>query len=179
MNARPAIIFFGLAALALYAYTRTRQGQQVAADALGGIIVSATKVTTAVKNTFTPRGIRNHNPGNIEWIADAAKRWRGMIAADGRYGIFDTPANGVRAIGGELKASIRKGHTIAQAIYEWAPPVENDSDAYVGAVAKAVGAASASRLTSDMLPAVALAIIKHENGQQPYDPALVAQWVYA
>ncbi len=151
----------------LYALSRTDRGQAVAVDVVGAAV-----------NALAPRGIRNNNPGNIEWIDSPATRWLGMVARDGRYGIFDTPAHGVRAIGGELKASIRKGQTIAQAITEWAPPVENNTAAYISAVAASVGASPASKLTTAMLPAMALAIIKHENGQQPYNPADVAAWVY-
>lgn len=193
MRRSTAFLLLGLGgALALFAYSRTRRGelaaidtleevtvsaQRIGGDVLEGLAVSAERVTAAVRSVFTPRGIRNNNPGNIEWIANAASRWRGMIDSDGRFGIFDSAANGVRAIGGELKASIRKGQTIRQAIYEWAPPHENDTGAYVNVVARGAGAAPDDRLTVAMLPAVALAIIKHENGQQPYDPALVAAWV--
>lgn len=151
----------------LYALSRTQRGQAVAVDVVGAAV-----------NALTPRGIRNNNPGNIRWIASPGARWRGMVRSDsGGYGVFDTAANGVRAIGGELKASIRKGQTIAQAIYEWAPPTENNTAAYVKIFAAAVGAAPEARLAVSMLPAGALAIIQHENGQQPYDPADVARWV--
>src|SRR5262245_9364570 len=108
---------------------------------------------------MTPRGIRNNNPGNIRWIASAGARWRGMVRSDSDgYGVFDTPANGIRAIGGELRASIRKRQSIEQAIYEWAPPAENNTDAYVRAVAGAVGAEPAAPLRADMVVTVALAI---------------------
>lgn len=136
-------------------------------------------VTDTVAKALTPRGIRNNNPGNIEWIQNSAARWRGMVSADGRYGIFDTAANGVRAIGGELAASIRKGQTIEQAIHEWAPPTENNTAAYVAAVARAVGVAPSVKLARAHIPAATLAIIKHENGIQPYNPADVAAWVFS
>jgi hypothetical protein len=166
---RAYLLIGGLAGAAvLYALSRTQAGQAIATDVVGGVV-----------NALKPRGIRNNNPGNIEWMESVSARWRGMIARDGRFGVFDTPANGVRAIGGELKASIRKGHTIEQAIHEWAPPTENNTAAYVKVVAEAARADKRDRLTTSMLPAVALAIIKHENGQQPYDAALVQQWVYS
>lgn len=151
---------------ALWLLSRTERGQVVAADVVG-----------AVKNALTPRGIRNNNPGNIEWIEAPAKRWRGMVRADGRYGVFDTAANGVRAIGGELRASIRKGQTLAQAIAEWAPPTENNTAAYQAAVVRATGIAPGTKLAVAHVPAVATAIIHHENGMQPYAPADVAAWV--
>lgn len=130
-----------------------------------------------MKNALTPRGIRNNNPGNIEWIEAPAKRWRGMVRADGRYGVFDTAANGVRAIGGELRASIRKGQTLAQAIAEWAPPTENNTDAYQRAVSSETGILPDTKLAAHHLAAVATAIIKHENGVQPYAWEDVVVWV--
>lgn len=160
-------LLIGLAgAAALAALARTQRGQVVAADVVGAVV-----------NAVTPRGIRNNNPGNIEYIPVPARAWRGQVGKDGRFGIYDTAANGVRAIGGELKASIRKGQTIEQAIFEWAPPSENDTGAYVDAVVAEIGAHRADRLTIAMLPAAARGIIKHENGTQPYNPADVAAWV--
>lgn len=152
-------------------------------DDLGEVSVTAKKLPIDVKPLVTaagvPRGIRNNNPGNIEWIADAKRRWRGMIAQDGRYGIFDTAQNGIRAIGGELSAAIRKNqHTVADVIAEWAPPNENNTNAYIDAVAKALGVAPHQRIDIySNKPKLALAIIRHENGMQPYNPTDVAQWV--
>lgn len=122
------------------------------------------------------RGIRNNNPGNIDWIADPARRWRGMISRDGRFGVFDTAANGIRAIGGELRASIKKRHTVADAINEWAPPVENNTSAYLAHVVNATGIPAKSMLTASMIPAIAEVIIEHENGYNPYSRADIARW---
>lgn len=176
---RPYLLIVGGLALVLWALSRTKRGQVIATDVLGEITVSGARVAQAVSDAFLPRGIRNNNPGNIDYAQRVEARWRGTVGSDGRFAIFDTAANGVRAIGGELKASIRKGHTIRDAIYEWAPPVENDTGRYVQLVASAIGADPSARLTAEMLPAAALAIIKHENGQQPYDPASVAVWVHS
>lgn len=156
------------AAGVLYALARTERGQVYAASVVGAVVTA-----------LTPRGIRNNNPGNIEWIENTASRWRGMVARDGRYGVFDTPQNGIRAIGGELRASIRKGQTLQQAIHEWAPPVENDTDSYTAHVSKLTGYAPSLKLTAAMVPAVAGAIILHENGQIPYSAADIAAWVNA
>jgi len=152
----------------LWLLSRTERGQVIAADVVGAAV-----------NAFTPRGIRNNNPGNIEWIENQAARWRGMVGRDGRYGIFDSAANGVRAIGGELRASIRKGQTLEGAIYEWAPPGENDTESYLEHIEAETGFSRAQHLTASMIPAVAEQIIRHENGQQPYSVADIAAWVNA
>lgn len=172
----PKSWLFGIGAVCLlWALTRTRRGQAVAE----GVAVTAQRVGRAVASAILPRGIRNNNPGNIDYSPVASQRWRGTVGSDGRFAVFDSAANGVRAIGGELKASIRKGQSIRQAIHEWAPPVENDTDRYVSIVARAIGANPDALLKLDMLPAAAGAIIRHENGINPYDPADVAEWVYA
>jgi hypothetical protein len=171
----------GVAAAILYALARSKKGEEVTAEALEEVIVGVKRVATSVGEYVAlagdALGLRNKNPGNIEWIADPAKRWRGMIGRNGRFGVFDTYANGVRAIGGELRASIKKGHTIAQAIHEWAPPSENNTDAYVRAFADGVGAVPAVKLTGDMVPAGVAVIIRHENGKNPFSLADIAAWV--
>lgn len=121
-------------------------------------------------------GVRNNNPGNIDWIENPSKRWRGMISRNGRFGVFDTAANGIRAIGGELRASIKKRHTVRDAIYEWAPPVENNTSAYLEHVEDATGFDGDSLLTASMIPAIAEVIIEHENGYNPYSRADIARW---
>jgi len=64
--------------------------------------------------------------------------------------------------------------TIRQLINRWAPPNENNTDAYVDAVAKEVNVAPDTPVNVNnlniCLPLIR-AIIKHENGQQPYDDA--------
>lgn len=118
----------------------------------------------------TPRGLRNNNPGNIE---RTSVKWKGMAAdqsSDPRFIVFTAPQWGIRAIARILLGDWREGQdTIASLIHEWAPPVENDTDAYV----KAVG--SSCRVDPyapcdipDLLPALIAGIIRHENGSQPY-----------
>jgi hypothetical protein len=165
---RALLTIGALAGVALVA-SRTERGRAVAADVVGAAV-----------NALAPRGIRNNNPGNIEWIADAAKRWRGMLSRDGRYGIFDTAANGVRAIGGEIRANFRRGqNTIREILTEWAPPTENDTGSYMRSVAAELDVGLDTPLRQSQIPALAAAIIKHENGVQPYALADIALWVQA
>lgn len=125
------------------------------------------------------KGERNNNPGNIEWVDDPKRRWRGMIGKDGRYGIFDTAANGVRAIGGELNASIRKGqNTVAAIITEWAPPEENPTAAYIRNVANYCNVGDNEVIdVHARKPDIAYAIIRQELGYVPYSREDIATWV--
>ena len=121
-----------------------------------------------------PRGLRNNNPGNIE---KSSTPWKGKVTGyDVRFETFDTPHNGIRALAKVLLSyQDRYGiRTVRGAIYRWAPPSENDSLAYAQHVAAALGVDMDDQIDfhreAILLPVV-MAIIKHENGEQPYDAA--------
>lgn len=125
-------------------------------------------MTTDKKNL--PRGVRNANPGNIE-LGDP---WQGMRArqTDGRFAQFETPAYGIRALARTLityqdKHGIR---SVRRAINRWAPPVENNTSAYVSQVALAMRVDPDETIDvheyATLRPMVE-AIIRHENGQGP------------
>ncbi len=118
----------------------------------------------------TPRGIRNCNPGNIE---RTTVRWKGMAAdqsGDPRFIVFTAPEWGLRAIARILMGDWREGqNTIASLIQEWAPPHENDTAAYIAAVGKACGVDPYRPCNVPaLLPKIIAAIVRHENGVQPY-----------
>jgi hypothetical protein len=125
-------------------------------------------VTIDPKDT-RPRGIRNNNPTNIE---DSSIPWRGRIGNDGRYVVFDTAINGLRAGYLEIWDSIvRDGDdTIRTLIRQWAPPIENLTGAYQNSVRAQTGIANIDTKLNYLRDATPLlkAIVQHENGQQPY-----------
>ncbi|HFX8036006.1 TPA: hypothetical protein ACIF5E_004931, partial [Escherichia coli] len=43
------------------------------------------------------RGIRNNNPGNLEY--SKTNPWVGQTGDDGRFAKFETPEHGIRALG--------------------------------------------------------------------------------
>lgn len=120
-----------------------------------------------------PRGIRNANPGNIEY--QESNKWLGQVGSDGRYAIFSEPVYGIRAISRTLDnyAEWYGLATIEGIIDRWAPPIENITGAYVNHVAQIVGKNPNEVLEdSDRLNLIK-GIIKHENGVQPYDDGLI------
>lgn len=181
----------GAAALVAFALRRASSASPTAAptpNSLEEVTVTAQRIASKYplfsNPSFDPskyRGIRNNNPGNIEWIADPKKRWRGMIGQDGRYGVFDSADNGIRAIGGELKASIRKGqNTIEQIMTEWAPPSENPTAQVIDTVCRIVGVSARQVIdVYSYMPAIAQGIVLEENGVQPYRPSDIKLWVYS
>jgi hypothetical protein len=128
-------------------------------------------MTTA--NTV-PRGIRNNNPGNIDYHVNT--KWQGLVLdadrKDTRFCEFKDPTWGVRAmcvvlIGYQDRYGI---NTIRGIIGRWAPSNENDTLAYVTAVANAVAVKPDQALdlhTYDHLAPLVEAIIRHENGIGP------------
>ena len=123
------------------------------------------------------RGIRNNNPGNLRRTDDP---WQGLAETqtDAEFCIFKSPIYGIRALARVLIAyQVKHGlRTIRQIIERWAPPNENDTVAYIKAVSDETGFAPDQTLDmhthADLKPLVE-AIIKHENGQQPYTAAQV------
>jgi hypothetical protein len=126
-----------------------------------------------------PRGIRNNNPGNIR---KSSEPWRGLlpdaVQTDPAFFRFSAPEWGIRAIAVILRTYQTKHglKSVRALIHRWAPTVENDTEAYVAAVAKAVGVGPDEPIDlrdADDMRGMVLAIIRHENGQQPYDMAVI------
>ena len=122
-----------------------------------------------------PRGIRNHNPGNLRRSSDP---WQGLAAEqrDLEFFQFASAKWGIRALARTLIAyQDRVGlKTVKQMIGRWAPSNENDRGAYVRAVAASVGVEPDDEIDVHdyaILRPLTLAIIRHENGQQPYTDA--------
>lgn len=119
-----------------------------------------------------PRGIRNNNPGNIKYNGIA---WRGLATppSDGIFCVFNQPHDGIRALARLLKNYNRMYglRTINSIITRFAPTSENKTAAYINSVARAMKRDPHELLDLDK-PEIMLtlmqAIIRHENGVQPY-----------
>src|SRR5512139_351245 len=93
------------------------------------------------------RGVANNNPGNIDrgrtpWnneIRDpkdprlnAQQIWE---LTKGRFCVFPEEHWGLRALALNIQAHGRRGSdTVRKIVRGWAPPVENDTNAYIDAV---------------------------------------------
>ncbi|BBL31222.1 structural protein [Pantoea ananatis] len=120
------------------------------------------------------RGIRNNNPGNIRW----GDEWKGLVPegqrTDKSFCQFKAPEFGIRAMIIILRNYQSKYglKTITGIIKRWAPPKENDTQAYIRSVAQATGTDADKTIDltdSRKLFPLLQAIIKHENGTQPYE----------
>lgn len=171
----PLLVFGLLAAVGVYLMSRTKTGQ----DVVQAAIDTGTQAAETVASVFTgPRGIRNNNPGNIE---RSGVTWKGMAqdqSRDPRFIVFSAPEYGIRAMARVLKNYLAQGYdTVQEVINRWAPPIENDTGAYVRAVAARVGVSPTTPINASHLPMLIEAIIQHENGQQPYSPDIIARGI--
>jgi hypothetical protein len=134
-----------------------------------------------------PRGVRNHNPGNIE-RQDGVK-WQGMAAdqsSDSRFVVFESAPWGIRALACTLctyqdhrrAANGSRIDTVREIIQRWAPPVENHTTNYVNHVSRLIGRDPDAKIDVHDYPtmrALVTAIITHENGDNPYNKATLRE----
>lgn len=117
------------------------------------------------------RGERNNNPGNIR---QSSVNWLGKTTGtDSAFETFTTPESGIRALALLLKGyQNRLGlRTVRQIISRYAPASENNTTAYISAVAAEVGVSPDELLNlndAGTLQRLVTAIIRHENGRVVY-----------
>jgi hypothetical protein len=118
-----------------------------------------------------PRGIRNNNPGNIR--INKNNDWVGKVPAkdntDKSFEQFTHYKYGVRALIILLRNYTKSGrNTITKIFAEFAPPNENNTQAYIKFVAGRVGigADDVITLNKDIMRELCQAIAKMENGEE-------------
>jgi len=130
-----------------------------------------------------PRGVRNNNPCNIDF--SKTNNWVGQLpydpAIESRFCRFDEPENGIRAGGKLLQTYYNKygRKTVRALITPYAPSFENDTEAYIKAVAQRCGLGPDQVISNIKDPAVLGAllrnVIKHECANYEYPDAVFAE----
>ena len=127
---------------------------------------------------MAPRNVRNNNPGNIR---HGGSNWNGSVkGTDKSFVTFGSPEMGVRAMTKLLYKYNRPGsdngynrRSVREIINKWAPPNENNTTAYVNAVAKKLGVSPDQDIDLSANPAITEklvgAIIQHEGGNASLD----------
>jgi hypothetical protein len=118
-----------------------------------------------VSAVLVPRNVRLNNPGNVDRTSIV---WQGMsaIQSDPRFITFIAPQWGFRCMARILLGDYREGAvSVHELINRWAPPVENDTGAYVTDVAERcrVDLDATLSLPPQLLPLLK-AIAIHEGG---------------
>ncbi len=130
-------------------------------------------------NNKKARGDRLNNPGNIRLSKD---KWQGLATEqrDKDFFTFKEASWGIRAMARVL-INYQDDHelnTISKIISRWAPTNENDTSAYINMVAKNTGFDKNQGLDLHTYPhlfPLVKAIIKHENGYQPYEDVVITK----
>lgn len=134
------------------------------------------------------RGERNNNPGNID---RNHIKWKGMSpdqSGDARFIVFTSAVWGIRALARNLltystlypEGTPGDIDTVREIVNRWAPPVENDTGAYVKSVASAVGVGADDPIDvtdEELMCRLVKAIIRHENGRVVYEDDLILDGV--
>jgi hypothetical protein len=105
--------------------------------ALGIAVLFLTKQDTKIKSTV--RGIRNNNPGNLR---KTSIKWAGEVTpgTDPDFEQFESMPYGIRAMLIDIINKHKNGlDTIQELINVWAPPIENDTTAYINNVSARSG----------------------------------------
>ena len=133
-------------------------------------------------NLRPPHGIRNNKPGNIRH----GQNWQGLNP-DGRnidpaFCVFKSPVFGIRALA-KVLMNYKKIHglnTVRQIISRYAPPNENQTKAYIQTVAQQIGVYPDTIIDIEergILTVFIKAVIRMENGIQPYSDELIQQGI--
>lgn len=114
-----------------------------------------------------PRGIRNNNPGNLNFAGQAGASKEG--GPGGRFAKFGTMKEGVAALVRQIGLYVSRGKNSIRKILEvYAPSSENNTDAYIAAVSKALGIGPDDPLdinSANQVMGLVKAITDHENGK--------------
>lgn len=161
---RPAYVIAVLAGLGALLFFSRRSAAAPQGDA-----APFNNLVQDILTVAGPRGIRNNNPLNIR---HGSSQWQGMSPeqTDPEFVQFIAPEWGIRAAAVTLRTYRNKYglNTLAQIIARWAPPTENNTEAYIRSVSSRSGIAPDQVVTDADLPALLEAMTKHENGIQPY-----------
>lgn len=114
-----------------------------------------------------PRGIRNNNPGNLNFAGQAGATKEG--GPNGRFAVFGSMQEGVAALVRQIGLYVKRGRdTIRKILEVYAPPGENNTNAYIAAVSKALGIGPDDALDTEnaqQVMGLVRAIANHENGK--------------
>lgn len=120
-------------------------------------------------------GIRNNNPTNIVYTSFI--NWNGQTGQDHGFCVFDTPINGIRAAAKNLDSYLKAGrNTIATIIPQWS---KTDVAAYIKNVESWTGIDRNAIIGRRDYPSLIAAMIRMENGKQPYPMATIQAGINA
>lgn len=114
-----------------------------------------------------PRGIRNNNPGNLNFAGQAGATKEG--GENGRFAVFGSMQEGVAALYRQIQLYFKRGmNTLSSIVKTYAPAGDNNNvSAYVSALSKATGKGADEPLDPNDMNTISRmmkGIVDHENG---------------
>jgi len=128
----------------------------------------------AVSIIYGKRGLDNNNAGNI---VHSDIKWLGMspVQKDSTFVSFIAPEYGIRAMYKNLIAYRNKGLlTVKDIISRWS---KTDQNAYIKYVSNSLGVSPTTKLSLSQYPDLIAAIVKFENGINPYTKETILKGV--
>ncbi|WP_413535069.1 hypothetical protein [Rahnella inusitata] len=149
-------------------YGPTDKAKQLQQDVNGLYVQPPSSVPPASYNqpgNGNARGIRNNNPGNLRVAPNA-------VGSDGSFAVFDKAEDGLAAMSRQLQLYGDRGNNTPYGIvHTYAPSSENNTQAYINAITSDTGFGEHEQLDLNdpaVLKRMMTAMIRHENGSQPY-----------
>jgi len=132
--------------------------------------------------TWMARGIRNNNPGNLNFMGQAGGTKE--AGPNGRFAVFKSPSAGISALAQQLQLyGARGNNTLTGIVNKFAPKADgNDTSAYIASLAGSTGYKPDQHLNLNdpaVVNPLVTAIIEHENGSDPYLKTMQANAVSA
>ncbi len=124
---------------------------------------------TDLSNKPPPPSVRNNNPGNIRYdqsFTGPGGVLEGALPGQkGSFAVFATPEEGMRAMQRQIELDTQKrGKTLAQFIRKYAPDSENDTNAYIANMSRALGIGPNDVVPPHLIPQLQAAMIRMEGG---------------
>ncbi|CNI53620.1 hypothetical protein [Yersinia pekkanenii] len=151
-----------------------------AADTVSQVI-TPDATFNGVTGPSDPRGIRNNNPGNINYVGQEGAS---LERPGGRFAKFETAYDGLKAMARQLmryftgKTTGKPLQTLTDIISTWAPGNENNTGAYIAQMSKMLNVHPDAVLNLEnpqVMSALMGGIIHHENGRNPYSSELISR----
>ena len=112
-----------------------------------------------------PLSVRNNNPGNLRMAGQ-----KGAVEGEAGFAKFETKEAGLRALRKQIVLDTQtRGKTLREFITKYAPPSENDTDAYISFISNKIGIPPDGKIPMGKVNAVMEAIIEMEGGQAGVD----------
>lgn len=116
----------------------------------------------------SPRGIRNNNPGNLNFAGQAGATKEG--GENGRFAVFKSMRDGISALYKQIQLYFSRGvNTIESVVNKYAPADDNNNvQAYIKQLVGATGKQADEKLSGEDTETVfklIRGIINHENGK--------------